>query len=55
VGVTSVGKLFYRAKEVIDEMVPIAEGRIEGTTIEKMVKKRLSALTGGYNTTSLLA
>jgi hypothetical protein len=43
-----VGKLFYRAKEVIDEMVPIAEGRIEGTTIEKMVKKRLSALTGGY-------
>ena len=42
-------ELFERAKRVIDKMIPIAEGLIESTTVDKMVKKRLSELSGGYD------
>lgn len=44
-----MGDLFSRAKQVIDQLIPVAEKLIkDGSAVDAVVKKRLSALTGGY-------
>lgn len=39
---------FERAKLVIDALIPIAEKLVHGDSVDGMVRKRLSALSGGY-------
>lgn len=44
-----MGDLFNRAKQVIDQLIPVAEKLIKDSSpVDSVVKKRLSALSGGY-------